>query len=850
MSSESTCSCASDCIAPESYTVTFGFPRSQVLLSWLQSHVEVFQEKHPEVTIELKMSEYNSFREFALEVAQDRAELYDAFFISGIYVGLLSDDYPVALDLSDFMKEKEMELDWADILQPYRKYNGFYNRILQFVPLDDSVSMLYYRSDIFEMFNITHPPRTWHEYNAYAKLLDGVEVDDENSDTGKTTLMGTCTPMLKGCGSSYTLDYLFGPIAQTKGTESGSYLNADNNSVKFQVPMIEAIRLAEEQVKYGNLVGERESFLDCTVTSNMLSGKCAMSYGTPNTFLGTTALQMIAKNISIAPIPGSSLVFDEKEGKLRQCTAELCPLARFDENLGWINFAPSMGLGPVCGGISVYSAPHKQSMAFEFFKDIGVRSFYDAVPYPNETSSFVHPYRVSHLNVSQWIGMGYEKERATQLVSVFESMNEENTNLIPRVGDWSLLTSEFNDRVSEYLNPIEVKDKSDDERISFVNDMVSYVNQYIEGYEGGRDVFFDKYKKSLGIYKDPPQQMYYNGGIVLFVYLMASIIIIISIASAIYVTWYRKDRVIQYFRWKLSVISMVGSIFVAVSMFLMTVDDSWVDQSSCDLACILQRIFARVGINIMMFSIVVKVLSSVLVPINRKESMLFKVRRSFVEHCMRWGFLFTLIPATTVVVTAIFFENTKWVREYIEEPDNHLETLPDVWGFCTNGRSWAVLITSLHLLLVVSFTLIISITLCANSPLRRINSLVLAMCIQLYITSWPVLNFVKGDYTATLMMSTILLFGLSINFVVVPMLPVSILHHRTSKELEDFLAKMKAKMYNDYLEIYKHLDSEITTLKKQQSEMKKNSDVAKFNTNDRSTVGTELCKIESGVELM
>jgi ABC-type glycerol-3-phosphate transport system substrate-binding protein len=72
-------------------------------------------------------------------------------FLSYVAGGLqVLDDY-VAADTA---------LDWTDVHSYFRTITAVYNRTVIGVPLTASVSLMYYRRDVLQAFNIT-PPTTW-----------------------------------------------------------------------------------------------------------------------------------------------------------------------------------------------------------------------------------------------------------------------------------------------------------------------------------------------------------------------------------------------------------------------------------------------------------------------------------------------------------------------------------------------------------------------------------------------------------------------------------------------------------------------------------------------------------------
>src|ERR1700688_1449183 len=87
-------------------------------------------------------------------------------------------DYSAAGYLEDLTQRvaKDKDLNWDDIGTFFKEFSAKYAGKIYLVPLDGDFHMLYYRTDVFRATGL-QPPKTWDEYLADAKALNGKEVD-------------------------------------------------------------------------------------------------------------------------------------------------------------------------------------------------------------------------------------------------------------------------------------------------------------------------------------------------------------------------------------------------------------------------------------------------------------------------------------------------------------------------------------------------------------------------------------------------------------------------------------------------------------------------------------------------
>jgi len=71
-------------------------------------------------------------------------------------------------------------LQWDDIGAFFRDFSAKYDGKTYLIPLDGDFHMLYYRADVFKAAGL-QPPKTWDEYLADAKALNGKDMNGDGT---------------------------------------------------------------------------------------------------------------------------------------------------------------------------------------------------------------------------------------------------------------------------------------------------------------------------------------------------------------------------------------------------------------------------------------------------------------------------------------------------------------------------------------------------------------------------------------------------------------------------------------------------------------------------------------------
>jgi ABC-type glycerol-3-phosphate transport system substrate-binding protein len=248
------CDCEAHC-GNESSNVTtvriLPFP-SRLGVGWMYKKAAQFNAINEDIAIVPVLSNVSSLAEYHLEeIAKDQGSKYDAFLFLPSYLGILVTNQAIQ-DLTNFVKKSDdLLMNWADILNFNRQYNGLFdNKIFSF-PIDDCGTTMFYRKDLFESHNITIP-RTWQEYNAAAKYFDEMS----NLESDGAIFAGSCVKRAMGCGIIYHFYGILGPIVQSKGSIQGSLIDYESQKVIAKEALVEAFDLLFEQFKYGHPTGK------------------------------------------------------------------------------------------------------------------------------------------------------------------------------------------------------------------------------------------------------------------------------------------------------------------------------------------------------------------------------------------------------------------------------------------------------------------------------------------------------------------------------------------------------------------------------------------------------------------
>src|SRR5262249_31923621 len=112
--------------------------------------------------------------------------------------------------------QNDKDLQWDDVAPFFRNFSSTYQGKIYTIPLDGDFQMAYYRIDVLKDAGL-EPPKTWDDYLAIAKALNG---KDMNGD-GKPDY-GSCISKKRGAQAYWFIYSIAGGFLQNQGTGQGA----------------------------------------------------------------------------------------------------------------------------------------------------------------------------------------------------------------------------------------------------------------------------------------------------------------------------------------------------------------------------------------------------------------------------------------------------------------------------------------------------------------------------------------------------------------------------------------------------------------------------------------------------
>eukprot|EP00986_Skeletonema_menzelii_P002989 scaffold863_cov215-Skeletonema_menzelii.AAC.10 len=172
------------------------------------------------VEIDLVPSEtYQDFYREILSDAKNGGGLFDGYLMDSAPMGEVGDTFGGLVDLTPYINA-DRNIDWTDVLSPFRQWVGSYGEKTYMMPLDGDMFSLYYSKDALKHFGL-NVPRTWDEYLAVAKAVHGKEFN------GKT-LNGNCFATGGGGLIHFSIQLIMASMTQSQGTSTGSLFDTED----------------------------------------------------------------------------------------------------------------------------------------------------------------------------------------------------------------------------------------------------------------------------------------------------------------------------------------------------------------------------------------------------------------------------------------------------------------------------------------------------------------------------------------------------------------------------------------------------------------------------------------------
>jgi multiple sugar transport system substrate-binding protein len=311
---------------------------------------------------------------------------------------------------------KDTKMDTADLAPYFRDFGMKIGGKYKLVQIDGDFQMVYYRKDVLEK-NKLAPPKTWEDYIAIAKAING---QDMNGDG--TPDYGSCIFKKRNAQSYFAIQTIAAPIVQTQGTAQGFHF--DNATMK---PIInnegwkKAFELYKETTKYGP---PEELNMDIGDTRGLFkAGRCGLliEWGDPGPLQLDPDATKIKNLLFAVGAVGSKDVLDRKTGKLVPVSKESAPFA-----VDGINYAPFSAFGGWAGAINAKADQKKKDAAYAFLSYMNqpAQSNVDVTDGP----SGYNPYRLSQLKSTDlWEKIGMSKDLATNYIgAINDALNNPN----------------------------------------------------------------------------------------------------------------------------------------------------------------------------------------------------------------------------------------------------------------------------------------------------------------------------------------------------------------------------------------------------------------------------------------
>jgi multiple sugar transport system substrate-binding protein len=402
---------------------------------------------------------------------------YDGYLFAPAWI---VDFAPAGLieDLTPYV-EKDAALEWDDVAPFFRDFNSYDGKVYS-IPLDGDMHMVYYRIDSLAEAGL-EPPKTWDDYLAVAKALNGKDLNGDGEPD-----YGSCISKAPGQQAYWWIWSIAAPYIQSQGTSQGPFFNT-----KDMTPLVnnEGFKRALEVYKETGLYGPPDETNQGVGDSRglFLSGRCAltMDWGDIGPLAIDAANSKVVDKTGAIQNPGSTEVLDWETGELVPCDATTCPYA-----VDGVNHAPFASFGGWAGAVNAAVDQKEKDAAYAFFS-------YMAQPAQSNADVVVgatgyNPFRISQFeDLQPWIDAGFSQVAAEQYLNgikeSFDSPNMAADLRIPKNHEY--IQVELDRILAEYI----AGNLTTDEAAQQLYDSWETITE-----EAGRDAQLTFYKGTLG----------------------------------------------------------------------------------------------------------------------------------------------------------------------------------------------------------------------------------------------------------------------------------------------------------------------------------------------------------------
>ncbi|KXZ51342.1 hypothetical protein GPECTOR_13g830 [Gonium pectorale] len=229
------------------------------------------------------------------------------------------------LDLRQLV-ESDAQLDWYQISNELRSQMVVFGNKVVSIPITTSPALLLYHMPTFERDGL-QVPVTWDQVLQLAAEYKGRDIDGDG-----TPDYSVCLPPPNCFADGALLRWMFSSFVQTHGSSQGMFLDPGSlANLANSSAMVEALNLLRSlRVLAAQPPG------DCTIYEDALylRGRCLMSITALSTFKAAyvpnapPAYAAMRGHMGMAMFPGSTRVLDRPTGRMVDCDASTCPLAR------------------------------------------------------------------------------------------------------------------------------------------------------------------------------------------------------------------------------------------------------------------------------------------------------------------------------------------------------------------------------------------------------------------------------------------------------------------------------------------------------------------------------------------
>jgi multiple sugar transport system substrate-binding protein len=373
-------------------------------------------------TVRLEAIEPVVLLDFLLNDLASGANRFDGFVINTQWLAdFVEPGY--LLDLTERV-EADAALAWTDIAPFFREIGARYRGPIYAIPLDSSLLIIYYRTDVLEEIGMA-PPQTWDQYVEIAAVANGLDMNVDGEPD-----YGSCLGLAPGGVAEQLFLAMAAPVLQVQGSRQGAFFDLDTFEPLVDNPGFKrALEIYQESFKYGPPdphelgLGETRQL--------MLAGRCALTVDGGD--LGKLAIapkpSLHRNELAAAMLPGSAEVLDRQTGQLVKCEEKQgnCPYA-VDE----VNYAPLAAWGGWAGAINAAAAESGQTVAYEFLAYLSAPA--QANIDVTQPAGF-NPFRMSqYLNRQPWVEAGLSPIAARDyLRAVEDTLTTANSVLDLRV---------------------------------------------------------------------------------------------------------------------------------------------------------------------------------------------------------------------------------------------------------------------------------------------------------------------------------------------------------------------------------------------------------------------------------